>query len=216
MKLGEVTNYNLKSQTILAEGWQDLNEAQRIYVGKWEREVWPLVESINTLFEAELTAKQIDGIFGNAEKVAIDSGDNKTALGKAGAVVGDQAKKLQKQIDDLLKAAQNSGPVKNFDAQFEKLKADLRKKLEGNPMGQKIMTMVDGYADFAKGNPAKAAFVIGAMTSVLAFASGGIVSGAAIGFFLRLANNTLKGDKLSTAVAKGVKGAAIGAHLLVH
>ena len=129
MKLGEVTNYNLKSQTILAEGWQDLNEAQRIYVGKWEREVWPLVESINTLFEAELTAKQIDGIFGNAEKVAIDSGDNKTALGKAGAVVGDQAKKLQKQIDDLLKAAQNSGPVKNFDAQFEKLKADLRKKL---------------------------------------------------------------------------------------
>ena len=108
MKLGEVTNYNLKSQTILAEGWQDLNEAQRIYVGKWEREVWPLVESINTLFEA-------------------DSGDNKTALGKAGAVVGDQAKKLQKQIDDLLKAAQNSGPVKNFDAQFEKLKADLRK-----------------------------------------------------------------------------------------
>ena len=211
MKLGEVTNYNLKSQTILAEGWQDLNEAQRIYVGKWEREVWPLVESINTLFEAELTAKQIDGIFGNAEKVAIDSGDNKTALGKAGAVVGDQAKKLQKQIDDLLKAAQNSGPVKNFDAQFEKLKADLRKKLEGNPMGQKIMTMVDGYADFAKGNPAKAAFVIGAMTSVLAFASGGIVSGAAIGFFLRLANNTLKGDKLSTAVGKGIKGAAIGA-----
>ena len=62
-----------------------------------------------------------------------------------------------------------------------------------------------------KENPAKAAFVIGAMTSVLAFASGGIVSGAAIGFFLKLANNTLKGDKLSTALAKGVKGAAIGA-----
>ena len=103
MKLGEVTNYNLKSQTILAESWQELTEAQRIYIGKWEKNVWPLVESINTLFEAELTDKQIDGIFGNAEKVAIDSGDNKTALGKAGAVVGDQAKKLQKQIDDLLK-----------------------------------------------------------------------------------------------------------------
>ena len=211
MKLGEVTNYNLKSQTILAEGWQDLNEAQRIYVGKWEREVWPLVEGINKLFEAELTAKQIDGIFGNAEQVAMDSGDNKTALGKAGGVVGDQAKKLQTQIDQLLKAAQDSGPVKNFDAQFEKLKAQLKTKLEGNPMGQKILKTVEGYGDFAKGNPAKAAFVIGAMTSVLAFASGGIVSGAAIGFFLKLANNTLKGDKLSTAVAKGVKGAAIGA-----
>ena len=211
MQLGEVTSYNLKSKTILAEGWQDLNEAQRIYVGKWERDVWPLVESINHIFEQTLDAKQIDGIFTNAEKVAIDSGDNKTALGKAGQVVGAQAKKLQDQIDQLLKAAQDSGPVKNFDAQFEKLKANLKTKLEGNPMGQKIMTMVDGYADFAKGNPAKAAFVIGAMTSVLAFASGGIVSGAAIGFFLRLANNTLKGDKLSTAVGKGIKGAAIGA-----
>ena len=211
MQLGEVTSYNLKSKTILAEGWQDLNEAQRIYVGKWERDVWPLVESINHIFEQTLDAKQIDNIFTNAEKVAIDSGDNKTALGKAGQVVGAQAKKLQDQIDQLLKAAQDSGPVKNFDAQFEKLKANLKTKLEGNPMGQKIMTMVDGYADFAKGNPAKAAFVIGAMTSVLAFASGGIVSGAAIGFFLRLANNTLKGDKLSTAVGKGIKGAAIGA-----
>ena len=178
MQLGEVTSYNLKSKTILAEGWQELTEAQRIYIGKWEKNVWPLVESINTLFEAELTDKQIDGIFTNAEKVAVQSGDNKTALGKAAGVVGDQAKKLQAQIDQLLKAAQNSGPVKNFDAQFEKLKAELKTKLQGNPMGQKILKVVDGYGGFAKENPAKAAFVIGAMTSVLAFASGGVVSGA--------------------------------------
>ena len=52
MQLGEVTSYNLKSKTILAEGWQELTEAQRIYIGKWEKDVWPLVESINTLFEA--------------------------------------------------------------------------------------------------------------------------------------------------------------------
>ena len=59
MQLGEVTSYNLKSQTILAEGWQELTEAQRIYIGKWERDVWPLVENINTLFEAELTDKPV-------------------------------------------------------------------------------------------------------------------------------------------------------------
>lgn len=211
MKLGEVTHYNLKSEQILAEGWQDLNEAQRIYVGKWERDVWPLVEGLNKLLEADLDPKQIDKIFSDAEQVAIDSGNNKTALGKAGQVVGDQAKKLTDQINKLADAAQQSGPIKNFDAQFEKLKAQLKKKLQGNPAGQKILTMVDGYGDFAKGNPAKAAFIIGAMTSVLAFASGGIVSGAAIGFFLKLASNTLKGDKLSTAVGKGVKGAALGA-----
>ena len=211
MKLGEVTHYNLKSEQILAEGWQDLNEAQRIYVGKWERDVWPLVEGLNKLLEADLDPKQIDKIFSDAEQVAIDSGNNKTALGKAGQVVGDQAKKLTDQINKLADAAQQSGPIKNFDAQFEKLKAQLKKKLQGNPAGQKILTMVDGYGEFAKGNPAKAAFIIGAMTSVLAFASGGIVSGAAIGFFLKLASNTLKGDKLSTAVGKGVKGAALGA-----
>ena len=57
--------------------------------------------------------------------------------------------------------------------------------------------MVDSYGGFAKENSAcKAAFVIGVMTSVLAFASGGVVSGAAIGS-LKLASNTPKGDKLS-------------------
>ncbi len=211
MKLGEVTNYNLKSQTILAEGWQDLNEAQRIYVGKWEKDVWPLVEGLSKLLEAELDKTQIDKIFTNAEQVAIDSGNNKTVLGKAGQVVGDQAKKITDQIKKLADAAQQSGPIKNFDAQFDKMKAQLQTKLKGNPAGQKILSIVDGYKGFATENPAKAAFVIGAMTSVLAFASGGIVSGAAIGFFLKLASNTLKGDKLSTAVGKSVKGAALGA-----
>ena len=114
MKLGEVTHYNLKSEQILAEGWQDLNEAQRIYVGKWERDVWPLVEGLNKLLEAELDPKQIDKIFSDAEQVAIDSGNNKTALGKAGQVVGDQAKKLTDQINKLADAAQQSGPIKNL------------------------------------------------------------------------------------------------------
>ena len=186
MKLGEVTNYNLKSQTILAESWQELTEAQRIYVGRWEKDVWPLVEGMSKLLEADLTPKQIDKIFSDAEQTAIDSGNNKTALGKAGQVVGDQAKKLTDQINKLADAAQQSGPIKNFDAQFEKLKAQLKKKLQGNPAGQKILGIVDGYGGFAKENPAKAAFIIGAMTSVLAFASGGIVSGAAVGFFLNL------------------------------
>ena len=63
MKLGEVTNYNLKSQTILAESWQELTEAQRIYVGRWEKDVWPLVEGMSKLLEADLTPKQIDKIF---------------------------------------------------------------------------------------------------------------------------------------------------------
>ena len=64
-------------------------------------------------------------------------------MGKAGQVVGDQAKKLTDQINKLADAAQQSGPIKNFDAQFEKLKAQLKKKLQGNPAGQKILGIVD-------------------------------------------------------------------------
>ena len=45
---------------------------------------------------------------------------------KAGKVTADVSKKLQAEIDKLLKAAQNSGPVKNFDQQFEILKSQLK------------------------------------------------------------------------------------------
>ena len=213
MKLQEVTAYNLKSEAILTESqsWEMLTEQQRIYVGSWEKNVWPLVEQYSKLMEADLKPDQIKKIFQDAEKVSIEGGENMTALGKAGKVTAEVSGKMKAEIDKLMDAAANSGPVKNFDAQFEKLKSQLKTKLQGNPAGQKILAGVEKWGGFAKDNPAKSAFIIGAMTSVLAFASGGILSGAAIGFFLKLANNTIKGDKLSTAAAKSVKGAALGA-----
>ena len=63
MQVTEITNYNLKSQTILNESWDILTEAQRIHIGHWEKDLWPLMESYNKLLEAELTPKQIDAIF---------------------------------------------------------------------------------------------------------------------------------------------------------
>lgn len=211
MKLNEITSYNLKSQTILNESWDMLTEAQRLHVGAWEKNVWPLMEQLNVLLEADLTPQQIQDIFSNAEKVSKEQGTGLTALGKAGKVTADVTNKIKKEIDTLLKQAADSKPVANFDQQFEKLKVQLKNQVKSVPGGQKLISGVDKWADFAKDNPAKSAFIIGAMTSLLAFASGGIMSGAAIGFFLKLANNTIKGDKLSVAMAKGVKGAAIGA-----
>ena len=55
MKLQEVTAYEFKSQAILNESWQQLTESQRIYVGRWEKNVWPLMEQVTRLYEAELT-----------------------------------------------------------------------------------------------------------------------------------------------------------------
>jgi hypothetical protein len=211
MQVTEITNYNLKSQTILNESWNVLTEAQRIHIGNWEKTLWPLMESYNKLLEAELTPQQIDAIFTSAEASATAGGNNKTALGKAGGSIAKQTAKITDTLNKLATQAQNSGPIKNFDAQFEKLKLQLKKQLQGNPVGQKVLKGIESWGDFAKESPAKSAFIIGAMTSLLAFASGGILSGAAIGFFIKMANNTMKGDKLSTAVGKGVKGAAIGA-----
>jgi hypothetical protein len=211
MKLNEITSYNLKSQAILNESWDMLTESQRLHVGAWEKNVWPLMEQLNVLLEAELSPKQIQDIFANAEKLSKEQGTGLTALGKAGKVTAEVSGKIKQEIDKLIKQAADSKPVANFDAQFEKLKAQLTKQVKAIPGGQKLLAGVDKWKDFATENPAKSAFVIGAMTSVLAFASGGIMSGAAIGFFIKLANNTIKGDKLSTAIGKGVKGAAIGA-----
>ena len=211
MKLNEITSYNLKSQTILNESWDMLTEAQRLHVSAWEKNVWPLMEQLNVLLEAELSPQQIQDIFANAEKLSKEQGTGLTALGKAGKVTAEVSGKIKTEIDKLIKQAADSKPVANFDAQFEKLKAQLAKQVKNVPGGNKILAGVDKWSTFAKDNPAKSAFIIGAMTSVLAFASGGIMSGAAIGFFLKLANNTIKGDKLSVAAAKGVKGAAIGA-----
>jgi hypothetical protein len=211
MRLTEVGIKQYQSATILNESWQQLTEAQQLYVGRWETNVWPLVEQYSRLMEAELTPDQIQQIFTSAEKAAVDSGENLTALGKAGKVTAEVSSKMKAEIEKLADQAANSGPIKNMDAQFDKLKSQLATKLKGNPMGTKILQGVEKWKSYAEDNPAKSAFIIGAMTSILAFASGGVVSGAAIGFFLKLANNTIKGDKLSTAVGKSVKGAALGA-----
>jgi hypothetical protein len=211
MRLTEVGIKNYKSATILNESWQELTEAQQVYIGRWETNVWPLVEQYSRLMEAELTADQIQQIFTSAEQAATDSGDNTTALGKAGKVTAEISSKMKTEIEKLAKQAKDSGVIDNVDQKFAKLQQQLKEKLKGTPNGQKVLSAIEKWKGYAEENPAKSAFIIGAMTSILAFASGGVVSGAAIGFFLRLANNTIKGDTLSKAASGAVKTAALGA-----
>jgi len=208
MKLQEVTIREYKSAQLLNESWQVLTERQQVYLGRWETQVWPLMEQLSVLLEAELTADQIQQIFQNAEEVTVD---NKTALGKTGAATAQVTSKMKDEIVKLAKAAQETGPIQNIDAQFDKLRSQIANKVSSMPGGKKILAGVDAWKEYSKSNPAKSAFIIGAMTLILGFASAGMVSGGVIGLFLRMANSTLQGDKLSTAVGKGLKGAAIGA-----
>jgi len=210
MKLQEVTAYNLRSQTILNESWETLTENQRIYVGKWEKELWPLLEEYVRVCEAELNPNQIKSIFTSAEQQAAGQ---KTGLGKAAGAAGaalklpvELAKKVDTKVNELGKLAQNAGPVKNADAKF----AQLKKDITANNSDSKIVQGVQKISDWAKANPGKASLAVGILTTMAAFA-GGPAGGAAAGLILRASKDLLQGEKLSTAVGKSVKTAAYGA-----
>ena len=213
MKLNEITGPNSRTASILNEGYQDLNEAQIRYLGKFEKELWPLVEQYTRLAEAELTKQQVLDIFGGAEQVAMDGGDNKTIAGKvgAGAVAAaklpiDLAKKVDAKINQLGKLAKNAGPVKNADQKF----ADLKKQITANNSDSKVVQGIQKISDWAKENPGKASIAVGILTTIAAFA-GGPAGGAAAGLILRSTKELLQGEDLSTAVGKSVKTAAYGA-----
>jgi len=213
MKLQEVTGYNSRTAQILTEGYQDLTESQILYLGKFEKELWPLVEEYTKLAEAQLTADQIKDIFNGAEQVAMDSGDNKTIAGKVGAgalaaakLPVDIAKKVDAKINELGRMAQNAGPVKNMDQKFN----DLKKQITANNSDSKIVQGIQKVSDWAKENPGKASLAVGILTTMAAFA-GGPAGGAAAGLVLRATKDLLQGQDLSTAVGKSLKTAAYGA-----
>ena len=213
MKLQEVTGYNSRTAQILTEGYQDLTETQILYLGKWEKELWPLVEQYTKLAEAELTKDQIMDIFSGAEQVAMDSGDNKTLAGKAGAGAAaaaklpvEIAKKVDAKINELGKMAKNAGPVKNADQKFK----DLKQQIMANKPDSKVVQGIVKISDWAKANPGKASLAVGILTTMAAFV-GGPAGGLAAGLILRSTNELLKGADLSTAIGKSIKTAAYGA-----
>jgi hypothetical protein len=212
MKLFEVTEYNLKSQQLLNESWETLTESQRLYIGRWEKELWPLLEQYTKLCEATLTPAQIQQIFQSAEEVAIAGGDNTSTLGKvgAGAVAAaklpvELAKQVNAKIDELGRLAQKAGPVKAMDQKFDQLKNTINKKFPDS----KILDGISEIGIWAKDNPGKASLAIGILTTIAALA-GGPAGGAAAGLVLRGTKDLLTGEKLSTALGKGIKTAALG------
>jgi hypothetical protein len=206
MKLQEVTLYENRSHRILKEGWQDLTEAQQKYQLRYEKELWPLVETYVRLLEQELSPKQIQKIFTSAEQVMNATGKNQTALGKAGTLAKDTVKKINAKIDELGKMAKDSGPVKNADAKFAQLKKDIAAKAPDN----KVVQGVQKISDWAKENPGKASLAVGILTTIAAFA-GGPAGGLAAGMILRGTKDLLQGADLSTAAGKAIKTGALGA-----
>lgn len=200
-----------KTQVLLNEGWELLTEAQQNVLVYSERRLIPILEELSVLFENKLSPDQIESLFAAAEQSANESGNNKTALGKAAAAAGvpfDLAKKLDATIKDVAKKAQDTTPVKNFDAQFEKLKQKVIEKVGGNDA--KIVQTLKQYGQWAKENPGKSMLILSLLSAAASVAVGGASAGAAVGFLLKMGNNLIQGEKLSTALGKGAYGAAIG------
>ena len=200
-----------KTQVLLNEGWDLLTEAQQNTLVYSERRLVPLLEELAVLFENKLTPDQVESLFGAAEQVATDGGGNRTALGKAKDIAGLPVK-VTKQIDaaikDVAKKAQNTAPVKNFDAQFEKLKQKIIEKVGGEDA--KIVQMLKQYGQWAKENPGKSMLILSLLSAAASLTVGGGAAAAAVGFMFKLGNQLVQGEKLSSALGSGMYGAAIG------
>jgi hypothetical protein len=185
---------NNNHRQILRESCDGLTLEQKRIVEGIYNEFMPLIE-------ATLTADQIKQVFGELEKQAVAGGANRTAVG-AGV---DVAKKANEVINNVGKWLQNTAPVKMADEKFEKLKNDINKKFPDS----KLLDGISELGIWMKENPGKSAAIIGVLTA-LASLAGGPVGGAIAGQVLRGAAELIKGEKLSTAVGKGIKTAALG------
>ena len=187
-------NHNYSRKQLLRESCDGLTQQQRTIVENIYNEFVPLIE-------ATLTADQVKDIFKNVEQQAVAGGNNRTLAGLG----VDGVKQVNAIIDKAGKWLQDTTPVKNFDAKFEKLKNDINTKFPDS----KILDGVSNLAIWVKDNPGKTAAVIGILTA-LASLAGGPVGGAIAGQVLKGATELLKGEKLSTAIGKGIKTAALG------
>lgn len=189
-----IEQHKRNSLMLLVESTQGLDRDQQQVVENVYRHFLPLIE-------ASLSKDQIQQIFTNVEQGATAAGGNRTAIGKSKDVV----EKVNKIISDAGKWLQDTTPVKNFDAKFEKLKNDINKKFPDS----KLLDGISQMGIWAKENPGKTAAIVGVLTA-LASLAGGPIGGAIAGQVLRGSVELLKGEKLSTAIGKGVKTAVFG------
>jgi hypothetical protein len=190
-----------KSQRILSESCDGLNALQRSIVEGIYNDLKPLIE-------ASLSADQIQQLFKGVEQNVSATGNNRTLLGKGKDVAG-KSIEVTKQANDMINNVgrwlQNTTPVQAFDKKFEKLKNDIKTKFPDS----KILDGITNLGVLAKENPGKTAAIVGVLTA-LASLAGGPIGGAIAGQVLRGTVELLKGEKLSTAMGRGLKTAALG------
>jgi hypothetical protein len=191
----------MEGRKILRESCEGLTLEQQIVVEGVYNEFLPLIEA--TLKQELKGQNAVLDLFKKIEDNVTSGGGNRTAIGKG----KDVAVKVKEIMGKAAKWLQDTAPVKAFDQKFEDLKAKVAEKLGGDD--SKIVQYTKKLGELAKEHPGKTACIIGVLTA-LASLAGGPMGGAIAGQVLRGTVELLKGEKLSTAIGKGLKTAAIG------
>lgn len=187
-----VEQHRRNGLVLLVESCQGLTEEQSKVVKGIYKELLPLIE-------ASLSPEQIKQLFGAVEQGVTAGGANRTVLGKG----KDVAVKANEIINNIGKWLQDTKPVQAFDQKFEDLKTKVGEKFP------EVSNKLSALGQYAKENPGKTAAVIGVLTALASIAAGPM-GGAIAGQVLKGATELLKGEKLSTAIGKGAKAAALG------
>lgn len=189
-----IEQHRRKGLVTLVESCQGLDKDQTRIVEGIYKELRPLIE-------ASMSPEQIKQLFGEVEKGVAAGGGNRTMLGKG----ADVAAKANEIINKAGKWLQDTTPVQAFDQKFD----DLKNKINTTFPDSKLLDGISKLGILAKENPGKTAAIIGVLTAIASIA-GGPLGGAIAGQVLKGTVELLKGEKLSTAVGKGLKAAALG------
>lgn len=194
MKLSNIIiEQHLKDGSILLESiCQNLTKEQSRIVKGIYNEFKPLIE-------ASLSQDQILQVFTGVEQQATAGGSNRTLVGKAVDIPG----KVNDIINKTGQWLQNTAPIQFADQKFEELKTKVAAKFPD------LDRQLTDLGTWMKDNPGKSAAIIGVLTAIASLA-GGPAGGAIAGQALRGAAELIKGEKLSTAVGRGIKTAALG------
>lgn len=167
-----------------------------------EQKTYKLWESAGRkLVEAQLTADQIQQIFQQVEQGATAGGANRTLVGKG----VDAASAVNKAWEDLKTKVQNSGPIKNVDAMYDKAAEKLKQATGGD---QGVMKYVQKYRDFAKKHPVAQSLIYAALIAAAGISGAGLGGAAALGLF-KMTDKLLQGEKFSSAAYSGAKTGAM-------
>ena len=147
--------------------------------------------------EAALTSDQIQTLFKNVEQGASAAGGNRTMIGQG----KDVASAVNKAWEDLKTKVQDSGPVKNIDAMYDRA-AEKLKAATGSEQG--VMQYVQKYRDFAKAHPIAQSLIYSALIAAAGISGAGLGGAAALALF-KMTDKLLQGEKFSSAAYSGAK-----------